>query len=364
MPADNVRQDHEHDQAASTPQRLVETVTVFPLADGVLLVQGHKALKVRGSSSWLQEFLDQLRIGIAKKTWTVVEKQVLRELEAYQWLTTEPLIADVNTPWAHQIGYLTLFGPDALTMQNRILSARIGVIGVGGIGALVAQHLVAAGVRNMWLVDHDLVALHNLNRQYLYGVDDIGQNKVIAAKRALQRLAPDLVVEAFCQQVEHVDDLVVFPQDLDLLIVAADTPASLMQAVWAWASSTNVAFVGAAVGLHTGYWGPLLVPAQKHCWHCFELQRQQSLTPIERTLEAMAPQPTPYSFGPSNAVIAALLGSDIIQFLATGQCPILGRRGYIQLTNSRISFLDGVLCQCRDLDSSTSIPTQKSTVYE
>lgn len=347
MSASNTQQEYESSQAGSALLRLVETVSIFPIADGVLLAQGLKALKVRGPSSWLQEFLGRLRVGIPVKIWAEAERQVLQELEACRWLTTEPQQADSNAPWSRQVGYLTLFGSDALAMQARLLSAQVGIIGLGGIGGLAAQHLAAAGVRRMSFIDGDLVAMHNLNRQYLFGIDDIGQDKVTAAVRALQRLAPDLLVETFCQRVEQVSDLAVFPRDLDLLIVAADTPASLMQTVWDWAVTTKVAVVSAAVGLHTGYWGPLLAPAQKHCWYCFEQQRQHTLTPTERSVEPRASEPTPYSFGPSNAVLAALLASDSIQFLATGRCPILGRRGFIHLIDGRVAFLDGGLCRCK-----------------
>ncbi|HSC98747.1 MAG TPA: ThiF family adenylyltransferase, partial [Casimicrobiaceae bacterium] len=69
-------------------------------------------------------------------------------------------------------------GPDA---QAKFGAAHALVIGVGGLGAPVAQFLAAAGVGTLTLCDADTVDLTNLQRQILYATTDIGQPKVEAA---------------------------------------------------------------------------------------------------------------------------------------------------------------------------------------
>ena len=54
---------------------------------------------------------------------------------------------------------------------------------------------------HLTLVDHDEVALHNLHRQVLYGTSDVGRKKVLAAKDALLRRAPDLHVETHTERL-------------------------------------------------------------------------------------------------------------------------------------------------------------------
>jgi molybdopterin/thiamine biosynthesis adenylyltransferase/rhodanese-related sulfurtransferase len=72
--------------------------------------------------------------------------------------------------------------------QQRLRQARVLVIGAGGLGCPILQYLAAAGVGTLGLADADKVELTNLPRQVLYGPEDVGQLKVAAAARALQRL--------------------------------------------------------------------------------------------------------------------------------------------------------------------------------
>lgn len=103
----------------------------------------------------------------------------------------------------------------------------------------------------------------------------------------------------------------------------------------------------AAVGLDTGYWGPLLDPARGHCWPCFEMARQSGLTPDERKIESGSHTPTPYSFGPSNAAIAALLSHDVVRYLAAGNAPTLGARGHLRFDVGAMTFLSAPTeCDC------------------
>ncbi len=75
------------------------------------------------------------------------------------------------------------FGGEA---QQRLLEAKVLVVGAGGLGCPVLQYLVAAGVGTIGIVDDDVVALNNLHRQVLYGMDDIGKSKAQVAARKLQ----------------------------------------------------------------------------------------------------------------------------------------------------------------------------------
>ncbi|WP_051329013.1 HesA/MoeB/ThiF family protein [Geminicoccus roseus] len=86
--------------------------------------------------------------------------------------------------------------------QDRLLSARVALVGVGGIGAPAAMFLAAAGIGTLRLIDHDRVELSNLHRQVLFGQDDVGRGKVEAAIDALQAASPGLRVEPFPHRVD------------------------------------------------------------------------------------------------------------------------------------------------------------------
>ncbi len=77
----------------------------------------------------------------------------------------------------------------------------IGIAGVGGIGSNVAVNLVRSGIEALRIVDFDRVEPSNLNRQF-YFVDQIGRLKVEALTENLQRIRPNLRVEALAQRVD------------------------------------------------------------------------------------------------------------------------------------------------------------------
>jgi molybdopterin/thiamine biosynthesis adenylyltransferase len=76
--------------------------------------------------------------------------------------------------------------------QQRILESRVLMVGVGGLGCPAAQYLTAAGCGRIGLLDDDIVDRSNLQRQVLFGVDDLGANKAEVAATRLATLNPDV----------------------------------------------------------------------------------------------------------------------------------------------------------------------------
>lgn len=99
--------------------------------------------------------------------------------------------------------------------QERLLNARVLVAGLGGLGSPVALYLASAGVGQLHLLDHDEVALSNLQRQILYRMQSVGQPKTYSAHTTLSSINPeiDLVLhdlkadteEQWCSLIESVD---------------------------------------------------------------------------------------------------------------------------------------------------------------
>lgn len=80
--------------------------------------------------------------------------------------------------------------------QERLGSARVLIAGVGALGNEVAKNLALLGVGTLVLVDFDQIERSNLSRTVLFTTDDIGASKVRCATAALQRINPDVAVEA------------------------------------------------------------------------------------------------------------------------------------------------------------------------
>lgn len=79
--------------------------------------------------------------------------------------------------------------------QEKIMAARVLVIGAGGLGAPAALYLAAAGIGTLGIADYDKVDLSNLQRQVIHFTPDVGKLKVESAKEKINALNPDVKVQ-------------------------------------------------------------------------------------------------------------------------------------------------------------------------
>ena len=86
--------------------------------------------------------------------------------------------------------------------QAKLKAARVLVIGAGGLGAPVLMYLAAAGIGHIGVVDDDVVSLSNLQRQVIFGTEDIGERKVDRAEAAVARLNPHVAVETHMARLD------------------------------------------------------------------------------------------------------------------------------------------------------------------
>jgi len=76
--------------------------------------------------------------------------------------------------------------------QQRLLDAKVLIIGMGGLGSPAALYLAASGVGRLTLCDHDTVDFSNLQRQIIHRTSTVGQPKVVSARAALHDINPEV----------------------------------------------------------------------------------------------------------------------------------------------------------------------------
>ena len=86
--------------------------------------------------------------------------------------------------------------------QERLLAARVLIIGAGGLGSPAAIYLAAAGVGHIVIADPDSVELSNLQRQLLHHDKDIGRNKVDSAQDTLKLINPEVQVSTIAAALQ------------------------------------------------------------------------------------------------------------------------------------------------------------------
>lgn len=86
--------------------------------------------------------------------------------------------------------------------QEKLLDAKVLIIGAGGLGSPAALYLAAAGVGSLTIYDDDEVDLSNLQRQITHYTDDIGTDKVISTQETLNKINPEVKVKAVKLRLE------------------------------------------------------------------------------------------------------------------------------------------------------------------
>ena len=109
--------------------------------------------------------------------------------------------------------------------QELLLSARVLIAGVGGLGSPAAMYLAAAGVGRLTLADDDAVDLSNLQRQIAHGEATVGQPKATSAAAAISRINSAVTTVPLCSRLEG-DVLATAVADADIVLDATDNMAS------------------------------------------------------------------------------------------------------------------------------------------
>lgn len=108
-----------------------------------------------------------------------------------------------------------------LSGQERLKKAKVLVIGAGGLGCPILQYLTAAGVGTIGVVDDDVIDESNLQRQILFGTEDIGKYKVTTAINKLKSQNPFVVFKEYKERLTNKNALEIF-QEFDIIVDGTD----------------------------------------------------------------------------------------------------------------------------------------------
>lgn len=105
--------------------------------------------------------------------------------------------------------------------QERLHAASVLIVGLGGLGSPAALYLAAAGVGRLGLLDHDRVAVHNLQRQILHDTASVGSPKSASARTRVEALNPHVQVDTW-QVALHQGNARGIIRDYDVVIDGTD----------------------------------------------------------------------------------------------------------------------------------------------
>lgn len=105
--------------------------------------------------------------------------------------------------------------------QEKILKAKVLIIGAGGLGSPCALYLASAGVGRIGIVDSDAVEINNLQRQILHSTQNAGKPKVESAKERINAINPDVEVIPYKIRLtsENILDII---REYDIIVDGSD----------------------------------------------------------------------------------------------------------------------------------------------
>ena len=182
--------------------------------------------------------------------------------------------------------------------QEKLKRSRVVIAGGGGLGSPIAIYLAAAGIGMIRMIDHDQVALSNLNRQILHWEEDIGRKKVDSARTKLRNLNSAVEIEAIAETITegNVSQLV---DGCDVIVDAMDNlPTRYI--LNRCAIEKNIPFFHGAVN---GFEGRVMtiIPGKTACLRCM--------------YRGPVPQEKFPVIGVAPAVIGSIQATEVIKYL-------------------------------------------------
>jgi molybdopterin/thiamine biosynthesis adenylyltransferase len=199
--------------------------------------------------------------------------------------------------------------------QEKLKRSRVFIAGAGGLGSPIASYLTAAGIGMIRMIDHDHVALSNLNRQILHWEEDIGRKKVDSAKKKLTNLNSAAEIETIGETIteDNVSQLV---DGCDVIVDAMDNlPTRYI--LNRCAIERNIPFFHGAVH---GFEGRVMtiIPGETACLRCM--------------YRGPVPQEKFPVIGVAPAVIGSIQATEVIKYLV----------GIGKLLINRLLFYNGL----------------------
>lgn len=129
--------------------------------------------------------------------------------------------------WDRNINFLGTFvsmKTSKYKLQHLIKTARIALLGLGGLGSHLLYDLAALGAQDVRVVDFDRVELANLNRQILYNEADVGRLKSEVAKERIQAFSPRMKLDVTQIRLSSTEDILKIIEDREYVLCVADRP--------------------------------------------------------------------------------------------------------------------------------------------
>lgn len=207
-------------------------------------------------------------------------------------------------------------GAFSVEEMETITDKTVIIVGLGGLGGMVANGLVRLGVKRFVLIDHDRYEATNMNRQLFCTEETLGMLKVLAAEEALHKIDADVDIKVYAERFENLPPSVF--HRADLIVDGLDSIPLKLQ-LERIASRHETPLLHGAIGGWYGQLG-LSMPASRL------LERYYKTTELGAKNEEESPTFTP-------GVIANIMVGEAAKVLSGNESGLYNRLLFIDLLN-------------------------------
>ncbi len=245
----------------------------------------------------------------------------LEELGLVEDAADDDLISgSVTERFDRQIRYFSdiTTGPPPSQCQARLESARVVVLGMGGLGGSAALSLASCGIGEMLLIDGDRVEASNLNRQILYTETDIGRFKVEAATDRLAAFNSRVRLAAIPEPIDSEEAVGDAIEGYDLVIDSADWPAHDIEE---WVNracfAAEIPYITMSHFPPIARVGPFYIPGVTGCFACQVAAYRRSYPLYDTAIEQRRAKRSPVgTIGPACGLIGGQVALDAMHHLS------------------------------------------------
>ena len=294
---------------------------ILTKAEDLVYICGKTAkLKVRLPGKYRRKVIDLLVKGVNFEALSKVTDSVIAKT-LFDMLFAKSLVRSVYSPVKERTAlektetYLLQYCENPALALDRLAAAHIAVVGLGGIGCILVEQLLACGVKNFTCIDFDRVSVTNLNRQFCFTPGSVGRSKTGEIRKYIMARSPGAKVNIInfriTNQARFNSIMAQASSTTPVSFVAccADMPVNTINAVVAtYCLKKNLPCSFCGVGIYDGSVGPLLSSGDEKKRYLDFIAKAEKVK--------MYPSVTPGSVGFTNSLIGVLFAKDIAMSIA------------------------------------------------
>jgi len=211
--------------------------------------------------------------------------------------------------------------------QEKLSRAKVAIVGLGGLGSVIAMNLARAGAGYLRLIDRDIVEPDNLQRQVLFDESDVGATKAFASKKRILSINSGIKIDAICDDLNEKSAKKLL-SGVDIILDGTDNMEARM-VLNSFAVKNKIPLIYGAAVRDKGM-ALAVIPGKTACLKCIF----QRVSGLEMDCGRLGVIPT------ATGLIATIEANEALKLICGFGKTLSGKLFYADLSENRFDVLD------------------------